>query len=265
MCPIGGSLAGGEGGLFARARMVAHCLLIETDKSGLVLVDSGLGTLDLAHPEKRLGRFFPLITGLKMGGTRPAIDHVRALGFSPKDVRHILVTHLDLDHAGGLADFKDATVHVHTNEKNAAFARSTVNEKERYKPCHFEHGPKWQTYDREGEPWNGFAAVRSLPGLPEDILAIPLFGHTRGHACIAVKGERGWLVHAGDAYFSRASIEGGDAPFGLRLFERATCILGTDRVSANHRRLGELSRTPGVEVFSAHDPNEFDKLTAGSR
>ena len=33
-------------------------------------------------------------------------------GFRREDVRHILVTHLDFDHAGGLPDFPDAVVHV---------------------------------------------------------------------------------------------------------------------------------------------------------
>jgi glyoxylase-like metal-dependent hydrolase (beta-lactamase superfamily II) len=39
----------------------------------------------------------------KAGGE--AFEQVRALGFAPNDVRHVLLTHLDRDHAGGLSDF----------------------------------------------------------------------------------------------------------------------------------------------------------------
>jgi hypothetical protein len=54
MCPIGRRLVNGTGSLFERARMVCHCLLIETH-DGLALVDTGLGLDDIAQPQ-RLGR-----------------------------------------------------------------------------------------------------------------------------------------------------------------------------------------------------------------
>ena len=42
------------------------------------------------------------------------------LGFSPDDVRHIVLTHLDFDHAGGIEDFPNARVHVLAREREAA-------------------------------------------------------------------------------------------------------------------------------------------------
>ena len=46
MCPRGQRVVNGEGSIVARARLVSHCLLIETDVHGLVLVApaSGLTT-----------------------------------------------------------------------------------------------------------------------------------------------------------------------------------------------------------------------------
>ncbi len=262
MCPVAGRPANGRGECFARGRMVAHCLLVETPASGLVLVDTGIGSKDVADPGARLGKSFSFAMGLGDAGVRPAIAHVRALGFKPEDVRHLVVTHLDLDHAGGLHDFPWAKVHVHAAEKTAALTRPTLREKERYRPLQWAHGPHWEPYDAEGEAWNGFAAVRNLTGLPPEMLAIPLPGHTRGHACIAVQGNRGWLLHAGDAYFDRGSIEGTGAPLGLDLFERTMAILGGAKVKEKHRRLGEYAKKTDTTVFSAHDPDEFDRLAA---
>ena len=53
MCPIGRRLVNGTGSIFQRARMVCHCLLVETD-DGLALVDTGIGLDDIADPP-RLG------------------------------------------------------------------------------------------------------------------------------------------------------------------------------------------------------------------
>ncbi len=50
MCPVGRSAVNGEGSLFERGLMVSHCLLIETDSAGLVLVDSGIGSADVRVP-----------------------------------------------------------------------------------------------------------------------------------------------------------------------------------------------------------------------
>jgi glyoxylase-like metal-dependent hydrolase (beta-lactamase superfamily II) len=262
MCPLARRWVNGTGGLFERGAMPAHCLLVETPASGLVLVDAGFGTADLAAPRERLGPTFTRLLHLAPS-TTPALAHVRALGFDPKDVRHVVVTHLDLDHAGGITDFPWAKVHVHAAEQGAALAPSLV-ERDRYRPCHFAHGPDWSLYEATGEPWKGFPAVRSLPGLPPEILAIPLSGHTRGHACVAVdRGDR-WLLHAGDAYFHRSRIAGGPTPPALRLFE---WVVARDhrRVLDNHRRLGELARDPGVEIFSSHDPDELARLSGAGR
>lgn len=267
MCPFSERLVNGRGSMLRRGRMVAHCLLIETKASGLVLVDTGIGLDDIAAPEKRLGKEFVVATGLgKPTAQMSAIEQVKALGLDPRDVRHIVPTHLDLDHAGGLADFPWATVHVHVAERDAALARSTFMERKRYRPAHFAHGPKWAPYSQTGEPWKGFAAVRALPGLPPELLAIPLPGHTRGHACIAVDTGPRWLLHAGDAYFGRGAIDGTGAPLGLRLFEQLAALDRT-RVAENHARLGEHARAHAadVSVFSAHDADEFDALRDAAR
>src|SRR5262252_1128746 len=98
---------------FTSVRLVSHCLLIETDAHGLVLVDTGIGVEDVRNP-RRLGVFFgPAMTIDSTMTKMPALPQIEALGFRREDVRHIVLTHIDFDHAGGLPDFPGAKVHVH--------------------------------------------------------------------------------------------------------------------------------------------------------
>src|SRR5437879_605277 len=118
MCPHGGRLVSGEGGLTG-AHLVCHCLLVEAGDS-LILVDTGFGTREVANPRARLGTPFTAVAHPRPRADETAIAQVRALGLDPADMRHIVLTHLDLDHAGGLADFPDAEVHVFETEHGAA-------------------------------------------------------------------------------------------------------------------------------------------------
>jgi glyoxylase-like metal-dependent hydrolase (beta-lactamase superfamily II) len=266
MCPHGRSALNGEGNFLARARLISHCLLLETDAHGLVLVDTGIGVDDV-RDTRRLGALFgPAMAIDATKSQMPALPQIEALGFRREDVRHIVLTHIDFDHAGGLPDFPAAKIHVHTSEKDAALARATFQAKTRYRPPQLAHGPAWETYEALGEPWRGMPAVRQLAGLPPEILALPLPGHSRGHAAIAVDTGGGWLVHAGDAYFHRSVIERGDAsatPWALRWIERFIAV-DYQRVRANHRLLAQLAQLDDVTVFSAHDPVEYERLCAGN-
>ena len=263
LCPASAALINDHGALFQRGRMVCHCLLIEGD-DGLCLVDTGLGTEDLAAPAARLGRAFAAVVAPVLRVESTALHQVRALGFSPADVRHVVPTHLDLDHAGGLPDFPHAEVHVFAPEHAAALDPPTRLERERYRAVHFRHGPRWVVHeDLDGERWFGFSRVRALAGSPE-VLLVPLVGHTRGHVGVAVRTEGGWLLHAGDAYFNHHEMDAHPScPPGLALFQR---IVAVDDVARreNQARLRDLvRREPSVAVFSAHCPVELASLARG--
>jgi len=259
-CPFGGRLLDGGGRVLRAARLVTHSLLIETG-AGLVLVDTGLGLDDVAHPAERLGAASLALLRPRLEPAETAVRQVEWLGFRREDVRHVVLTHLDMDHAGGLPDFPTATVHVYGAELYAATIRATARERQRYRPIHWAHGPRWRTYDVRGERWFGFEAVRQLEGLPPEILLVPLPGHTRGHCGVAVQGPQGWLLHAGDAYFFHGEIHEahGRCPSGLAFFQKAMEI---DPVARRHnrQRLRELVRAHAgeVRVFSAHDPRELE-------
>jgi glyoxylase-like metal-dependent hydrolase (beta-lactamase superfamily II) len=263
MCPAAAPLINGPGRSFReRGTMVCHCLLIETTSSGLILVDTGFGTDDCTHPQ-RFHRAFRVVASPRFDVAETALSQITELGYAAADVRHLVVTHLDLDHAGGLGDFPHADVHLHAVEKRAALTAPTLAERGRYIQAQWSHGPSWRTYEDAGDDWFGFEAVRQLDGVAEQLALIPLFGHTRGHCGVAVQHEDGWLLHAGDAYFHHDElIAANRCPPGLRLFQELVQMNRRKRID-NANRLRELSRhhAGDVTIFSAHDPAELHQFT----
>ncbi len=248
--------------------LTCHCLLLETE-AGLVLVDTGIGTLDVTAPLPRLSRFFVGLLRPRLDMEETALHQIQRLGFAPADVRHIILTHLDFDHAGGITDFPEATVHLLGAELDAARHRRSPLERARYRPLQWPPPSSWQPYRPEGEPWFGFASVRELIGLPPEILLIPLAGHTPGHCGVAIRtGGDSWLLHAGDAYFFRGEMDPHDptCPVGLRAYQTMMEVDRTARLM-NQRRLRELVRTHGrsVQLFCAHDHVEFETFAIRER
>lgn len=239
------------------AHAVCHALLIETDASGLVLVEAGLGKDDVTRPAELLDAEWVQLVEPALVPAETAVDQIAGLGFDPADVRHIVLTHLDVDHSGGLPDFPDAQVHVMEAELKAAYAEAPSR---RYRPGHWAHGPRWVTYGSSGETWFGVGDVRPLTGLGPDILLVPLTGHTHGHAGVAVQDGSRWLLHAGDAYFyhRELSIAEQESHPLFDIVQNDSQVNEEQRLSSQ-ARLRALAHEHGVSVFSAHDPWEFDR------
>ncbi|UMG94176.1 MBL fold metallo-hydrolase [Nocardioides sp. TF02-7] len=241
--------------------MVAHVLLVERPE-GLLLVDTGLGTTDLAHPA-RLGRPFRTVVRPALDPAETALAQVTALGFAAGDVTDVVLTHLDLDHVGGIGDFPSARVHVFEREYDAA-TRPALTERGRYVAAQWAHGPRWVLHAEPGDSWLGLPAVTALD---DDVLLVPLPGHSRGHCGVAVRRDDGhWLVHAGDAVFDGDQLR--DPPRchrGLAAFQAMVAVDNKAR-RANEERLRELAtgHTGEVTVFCAHDKAQLDALAGAA-
>ncbi|MDT8759277.1 MBL fold metallo-hydrolase [Sphingomonas psychrotolerans] len=269
-CPLGGALFDGRS-VGLTGRLVCHCLLIETDAHGLVLIDTGYGLRDVDHPHRhpaRITRAMRAMLNIRLRAQETAFRQIEALGLDPRDVRHIVLTHLDFDHAGGLEDFPWARVHVMDKEFAAATGpRRGFVPRNRYRPTQFDEVANWRRYGATGEPWFGFDAVRGLEGLPPEILMVPLPGHTWGHAGVAIDAGAGWLLHAGDAYFYRGEMRRPKRRCtpGLRGYQNLMEVARDQRLG-NQERLRRLSieRRDEVKILCAHDPVEFERAAAGT-
>lgn len=266
LCPYGRRLINGTGGLFEPARIVCHCLLIEAE-GGLVLVDTGLGTEDLADPQRRLGWAWVPIMRPRLDESETALWQIQRLGLDPLDVRDIVLTHLDMDHAGGLDDFPHARVHVSIPEYAAA-NRPSWWKLRRYSPAQWAAEENWEFHEPIGETWFGFEAVRALPGLDPEILLIPMPGHSEGHCAVAVSTDTHWLMHCGDAFFHHLEIDprGRRCPIGLRAYQQVYQSDSTLRLR-NQARIRHLAtHHPGaIEIVNSHDPLYLDRPSARAK
>lgn len=249
---------------FPRARAITYCLLVESD-DGLVLVDTGFGRQDYTEPS-RLMRIFLYWMGVPRIMEETAAYQVQEFGYQLSEVRHIVLTHLHLDHAGGLRDFPKAKVHIYRGEYQARMKPRGLIERA-YDPSHWSHGPDWVVHDDQKLDWYGFKSIPIIEGLTPEIRLVPLPGHTRGHCGVVIATEQGWLFQCGDAA----------SPFhpASDLHELDTSKHATDvipgwfvlRLLGTHvPRIRALLRNHGdeIEAVSAHDLYSFQKYRSDS-
>ncbi|MDR0182973.1 MBL fold metallo-hydrolase [Lysobacter arvi] len=266
-CPLGGRLMDGRTrGILERGQLACHCVLVEAPR-GLVLIDTGLGLRDVADPRGRLSAFFLALLSPDLREEMTAVRQIARMGLDPRDVRDIVLTHLDFDHAGGLDDFPQARVHLLASERGYAMQQRTWLDRQRFRPQQWSTQGHWIAYPSgRGEDWLGFESVRDLRGLPPEILMVPLPGHTHGHTGVAIDGDDGWKLLAGDAYFCHHEMEAQPSCTpGLRFYQ---WMMEKDRKArlANQARLRALYARDGthLRIFCSHDPLEFE-YAAGRR
>ncbi|ELR71321.1 hypothetical protein C900_02936 [Fulvivirga imtechensis AK7] len=229
--------------------LVCHCLLLK-DKNGIALVDAGMGYVDAAGSESGT-RWFANKYGRRFNRDETALAKLKKLGIRAKDVQHVILTHMDPDHIGGLADFPRLTLHV-SSEEYAHF--QTGND--RYLGDQLDPNHSVKTYAQSEERWFGLEARRINVQFESDIFLIPLFGHTMGHCGVAISQDDKWLLHIGDAYYLKAELE------ELEGNSESLALIHPEDEEQRIRSLEVIRRLikdyhDQIEIISYHDPRDL--------
>jgi glyoxylase-like metal-dependent hydrolase (beta-lactamase superfamily II) len=249
----------GRGNLRNRPSLVTHCLLIETS-AGLMLVDTGFGRRDYVRPSL-LVRMFMTYSNYVGDINETAYNQIQNRGYDPADVQHIAITHMHLDHVGGLPDFPQAKVHIFSRELEAITQPRNIEESQVCRREHWAHTPDWQAHHLQGDQWFG------LDCTPLVRFGEPLTGHTRGHSGVAVRTPQGWLLHCGDAYVYFGDVDPQEPayPPKYKLTMQLIGIINAFRALGAHSpRLRQLLRDHGdeVRIFCSHDTYEFEQFAS---
>ncbi|WP_340617085.1 MBL fold metallo-hydrolase [Xenorhabdus entomophaga] len=155
-------------------------------KEGLVLIDTGSSKC----------------FGPTMGN---AMDNIRAAGYSPEEVKTVLLTHLHPDHACGIASldgemaFPNAVVYVSQEEKDywlnpETMAAAPEGESAIFKMVQDALAP----YIAK----NAFRTFKSGDNIIPGIEAISTFGHTPGHTSFKLHSGKNNMLIWGDIVHS---------------------------------------------------------------
>ena len=213
---------------------------------GVIVVDTGanagLKSLPRWHPYFQFSVRFDIEPEQELG------PQLRQLGIGARDVRTVVLTHLHIDHDGGLAHFPHSRILASGGElRRASGIRGAMLG---YLPNRW---PKW--FDPEPLVWQpvvfGTVSAQCSHNKAGDIIAVPTPGHTPHHLSVIVFDGDTQIMLAGDAsYLQRTMLSG-----------------AVDGVSANEAiaqtTLAEIralcAQRPTIYLPS-HDPKSADRL-----
>lgn len=254
----------GTGEWFGKGSGVLHGLLIDSD-GGLILVDTGFGTRDLSKPT-RLESLFLSVIGMKRSLAQSAAWQVTAKGYHPDEVTQIFLTHMHLDHAGGLADFPNAKIHVFDAEKEAADKPRNIFGRLGYLPRQWAHNPNWGVHRLAGEVWNNLACTLPVRFGDVRLRFVPFTGHSAGHCALLVElPDDKFIMHAGDSYAYHGQIENPPhlPPYAQKFMPLFNLFKVTRSLYIHSKKIQKLKELLGdnLTVFCSHDPFEYEQLS----
>jgi N-acyl homoserine lactone hydrolase len=216
---------------------------------GVIVVDTGQGA-HLLETGKSLHPYMRWEAAFKIEREQEIGPQLRELGIGPRDVKKVVLTHLHVDHDGGLAHFPNSQILVARGELQAS--KGFIGRVRGYLPNRW---PSWfdpTPLDFEAEPLGDFAYSKRLTKAG-DVLAISTPGHTADHVSVVVRDGDTTFFLAGDTSYNEE----------LMLAGKVDGVSADEHVSI--ATLGNINRLiqAGPTVYlPTHDPNSGDRLAS---
>ena len=129
-----------------------------------------------------------------------AEEQIKKIGLKPSDIKKIILSHLHLDHVGGLRSFPDAEVYVQKDEYAYACHPNSFQASAYVADTFNMSGVKWKFLEGDDV---------IIPGLT----VIMAGGHTPGLQALVVElPQSGFYILGSDAAYLRESIENNIPP-----------------------------------------------------
>jgi N-acyl homoserine lactone hydrolase len=226
-----------DGGSSRPCTVPCPAFLIE-HPSALVLFDTGLSPCAIGNAAGYYGQ--ELAVGMQMRfSTEQRVDsRLAELGFRPSDVSHVIMSHLHIDHAGGMCLFPHATFHAFADELAEARAvRLAPHAVYKNEDLAAVENSDWKLYENDVDIFgDGGLRFFKLPG------------HSAGEGSLLVRLPSRSLMLTADTVHVREALER----------EKPT-LFDSDPVMAvrSIQRLKQLLAENSAGSWIAHDPEDW--------
>ena len=158
--------------------------------NALVLVDTGWDTRIRDEARKYEGFFNYFASPGMMPPGKAVTEHLGRLGFKASDLDYCVLTHMDIDHAGGIRLVRDA--------KKILASEAEIRAAEKANPRYLKR--LWRSIPITGFPNEEYDLLGD-----GSIRLIPFPGHSAGMTGVKVSGDKEFCIIAGNCGYARES------------------------------------------------------------
>ncbi|MGH7934587.1 MAG: N-acyl homoserine lactonase family protein [Candidatus Binataceae bacterium] len=214
--------------------------LIEHPK-GLVLFDSGCNAEVIHDAEKYWGKAAKFLRNIRFSPDQVVDQQVKLHGYKPSDVKYVVVSHLHLDHSGGLALFPQAQFLVMEGELPYAYwpKRKARNA--------FILNDLLPT---RGFDWKELSGDTDLFG-DGSLMMLKTAGHTPGECSLQVRLKHDSVILTGDTIHIRPQLE------TLAAMDSDYDI---EAASASIKRLKDIQARGEARLWISHAPEDWEEF-----
>ena len=215
-----------------------YAVLIKHPTEGYILYDTG------ATPAKEWPVNLQAVCEIVNDGDRNIVDQLAKVNVKPEDIKHVILSHYHIDHAGALGLFvKHATIYVDRKEAESAYTTVLATTEAPahgfyYRPSVLQEAKNIQYIDEDCELFEG-------------VHVINVKGHTAGTLALLLELESGNVLITSDACNMESNYNG--VPGGI-VYDSLSAVEAV-------KKLHKIAKQYNVkQVWFSHDEKQFKSM-----